>query len=370
MIKELVYITYQTFPAETANSIQTISNIKYFVKNEVNVDLYFPLRDRQSDGDLNKLKSYYSFSENFNSIGVKHPYPHGKIKFLPGLWFHISHFLWSKRVVGKLNKNYEKDIHFITRSDWIAFFLAKENRKVVFECHQTSKLRNIIIKLIRNKKNVKFIFLNNYLNTYYKNPSNGIVLHNGVDTELFENNVERKKDNSIVFVGNISRFKKTRGLEKIIHWFNENEINSKFTLKIIGGPNKSIDELEKIIKKNNLENFVKLYGRLGRKETIKEIKKSSIGLLINSNYNLHSLKYTSPLKYFEYLFGGLKIIAVNFPAHHELPFSDNISFFDFEDKSTFVQALNRTENKKEFKINDLYEISLDSRIKKILDFIK
>ena len=95
MIKELVYITYQTFPAETANSIQTISNIKYFVKNEVAVDLYFPLRDRQSDGDLNKLKSYYSFSENFNSIGIKHPYPHGKIKFLPGLWFHISHFLWS-----------------------------------------------------------------------------------------------------------------------------------------------------------------------------------------------------------------------------------------------------------------------------------
>ena len=107
-----------------------------------------------------------------------------------------------------------------------------------------------------------------------------------------------------------------------------------------------------------------------RKETIKEIKKSSIGLLINTNYNLHSLKYTSPLKYFEYLFGGLKIIAVNFPAHHELPFSDNISFFDFEDKSTFVQALNRAENKKVFKINDLHEITLDSRIKKILDFIK
>ena len=70
MIKELVYLTYQTFPAETANTIQTISNIKYFVKNEVNVDLYFPLRERQSDGDINKLKSYYSFSEDFNSLSA------------------------------------------------------------------------------------------------------------------------------------------------------------------------------------------------------------------------------------------------------------------------------------------------------------
>tara|TARA_B100000700_G_scaffold304869_1_gene377999 strand:+ start:1313 stop:2425 length:1113 start_codon:yes stop_codon:yes gene_type:complete len=370
MIKKLVYITYQTFPAETANSIQTISNIKYFVKNKTNVDLYFPLRERQSDGDINKLKNYYSFNENFNSFGVEHPYPHGKIKFLTSLWFHISHFLWSKKVVKKINKEYEQDTYFITRSDWIALFLAKKNRKIVFECHQTSKIRNLIIKIIKNKKNVKFIFLNNYLNMFYKNPSNGIVLHNAVDSELFENNIEAKQDNSIVFVGNISRFKKTRGLETIIKWFNESEINRKFTIKIIGGPNKSLQVLNEIIKKNNLQNFVKVCGRLNRLETIKEIQKSSIGLLVNSDYNLHSLKYTSPLKYFEYLFGGLKIIAVNFPAHHELPFSENISFFNSEDKNSFIQALNNIEKKKVFNINDLKEITLDIRIKKILKFIE
>ena len=91
---------------------------------------------------------------------------------------------------------------------------------------------------------------------------------------------------------------------------------------------------------------------------------------MNSDYNLHSLKYTSPLKYFEYLFGGLKIIAVNFPAHHELPFSENISFFDLEDKNSFIQALNNIEKKKVFNINDLKEITLDIRIKKILKFIE
>ena len=205
---------------------------------------------------------------------------------------------------------------------------------------------------------------------FYKNPSNGIVLHNGVDAELFENNIETKKDNSIVFVGNISRFKKTRGLETIIKWFNENEINSKFTIKIIGGPNKNLEVLNQIIEKNNLQDFVKLHGRLDRNKTIEEIQKSSIGLLVNSNYNLHSLKYTSPLKYFEYLFGGLKIIAVNFPAHYELPFSENISFFNSENKTSFIEALNNTEKKKVFNIKDLEEITLDARIKKILKFIK
>ena len=45
MNKSLKYVTYQTFPAKTANSLQTISNIKYLINNNVNVELYFPLRE-------------------------------------------------------------------------------------------------------------------------------------------------------------------------------------------------------------------------------------------------------------------------------------------------------------------------------------
>ncbi len=369
MLNKLVYITYQTFPAETANSIQTISNIKYFVKNEIEVDLYFPLREKGSDGSIDKLMDYYSVSETFNSIGVKHPYPHGRIKLFPALWFHISHFLWSRKIIKNIIKKYVDNVYFMTRSDWVAFFLVKNNKKVVFECHQTSKLRNFIIKRIKNKENIKFIFLNSHLKTFYGDPPNAIVLQNGVDPELFKENKEGREKSSIVFVGNISRFKKTRGVEKIIEWFKDNEINSKFTLKIIGGPNKSLETLNQAIQKNDVQNFVKLHGRLDRKKTINEIQKSSIGLLINSKDNLHSYKYTSPLKYFEYLFGGLKIIAVNFPAHHELPFSENISFFDLEDKNSFIQALNSIEGKNELPQNNLDEITLDTRIKKILKFI-
>ncbi len=369
MLNKLVYITYQTFPAETANSIQTISNIKYFVKNRVEVDLYFPLREKESDANIDKLMDYYSVSEFFNSIGIDHPYPHGKIKLFPALWFHISHFLWSRKVIKNINNKYVDDAYFMTRSDWVALFLAKKNKKVVFECHQTSKLRNFIVKRIRDKKNVKFIFLNNHLNTHYGNPPNAIVLQNGVDPELFKRNKESRKKGSIIFVGNISRFKKTRGLEKIIEWFKDTKINSNFTIKIVGVPNKSLETLNNNIKKNELENFVKLYGRLDRKKTIEEIQQSSIGLLVNSSDNLHSFKYTSPLKYFEYLFGGLKIIAVNFPAHHELPFSENISFFDLNDKNSFIQALSNIEKKKIFQDNELNDITLDSRVKKILEFI-
>ena len=50
------------------------------------------------------------------------------------------------------------------------------------------------------------------------------------------------------------------------------------------------------------------------------LKESEIGLLINSSKNKHSVKFTSPLKYFEYLAADLKIVAVDFESHRELPF--------------------------------------------------
>ena len=51
-IKNIIYITYQSFPANTANSLQTISNIKYFIKNGVDVNLVFPLREKKSSANL------------------------------------------------------------------------------------------------------------------------------------------------------------------------------------------------------------------------------------------------------------------------------------------------------------------------------
>ena len=98
-MNNLNYVTYQTFPAFTANSIQTISNIKYFIKNDVNISLYFPLREQSSTKDVNKLKDFYSINEDFEAIGIKHNLPFGKIKTFSRIWFLISHFVWSYKTV-------------------------------------------------------------------------------------------------------------------------------------------------------------------------------------------------------------------------------------------------------------------------------
>ena len=63
MKKILHYITYQTFPADTANSLQTISNLKYFVKNNYELNLYFPLREKNSSKELENIQKKYNFNE-------------------------------------------------------------------------------------------------------------------------------------------------------------------------------------------------------------------------------------------------------------------------------------------------------------------
>ncbi len=369
MLNKIVYITYQTFPADTANSLQTISNIKYFIKNKTKVDLFFPLRSPESSSEIRVLQDFYDFTENFNCVGVKHPYPHGKVRFFKAISFHISHLLWAKTVTNDLINVYDKNTQFFTRSDWVAYFLARKGFKVVFECHQTSKVRNYVIKKIKKYENVKLIFLNDNLSKFYKDPKNSLIAHNGVDSEIFSSSKVAKIKNSIIFVGNLSRFNKSRGLESIVKYFSSIYLNTTFSLDIVGGPEEEVKKLKRIVDENSLSGSIKVHGRLNRKKTVEIIQKSSFGLLINSQHNSHSYSFTSPLKYFEYLYGNLNVIAVDFPSHRALPHASKISFYDLDDEKSFLNALKNAKNIKPLNIKELSSITLDARVKKILKFL-
>jgi len=367
--KSLTYITYQTFPAETANSLQTISIIKYFVKNGLDVKLYFPLREKNSNDNLNELKKFYSFNEEFKTVGLKHNLPFGKLKLLEPIWFHISHFIWSKVNVKNIIKLSANDEIFFTRSDWVLYFLAKQDKNVIFECHQISKIRSWVLKRVSKNNKVKIIFLNNNLKNYYENLNlNNRVLHSGVDSILFSKfkNI-KQKENQVVYVGNLIRFGKKRGLDFIIEAFSSYDELKKYNLQIIGGPKKEASRLQEIVKENKFENIT-VTGRLNREETAKKIMESSVGILINTGESSHSRDFTSPLKYFEYLFAKLKIVAVDFPAHRILPYSDNISFFKKNDHREFVNSIIKTDsinNHENFK-----GISIDDRVKEIIKFVE
>jgi len=367
--KNLFYVTYQNFPADTANSLQTISNIKYFVRNNINVTLFFPLREAGSSDNLSIIQNKYTIKENFKVTGINHNLPFGKLNFFNKFFFLISHYLWSKNTVSNLLKNYKEPDLFITRSDWVFYFLSKNEKNVIFECHQYSKLRKLLLsKSLKNEKS-KIIFLNENLKNDYTNQEDirgkSIVLHNAVDFDLFDEKMTKNK-NEIIFIGKLTRFNESRNIDFIIKSIIKSSNNFKF--KIIGASEEEKVKISKLLSSIKSKEDIKVLGRLNRKSTIEEIKKAEIGLLINSDKNEHSTKYTSPLKYFEYLAAGLKILAVDFDSHRKLPFSDNIIFFQDKDFESFKLALNKVPDYEQKKASSLKEISLDKRVKNIIKF--
>lgn len=97
----LIYLTYQSFPSQKANTIQTIDNINYLSKY-FEIELIFPLREKNSTDDIQVLKNHYSKIPNIKISGKVHNLPFGKIKIFEKYFFTISHYLWARAETKKL----------------------------------------------------------------------------------------------------------------------------------------------------------------------------------------------------------------------------------------------------------------------------
>ena len=92
--------------------------------------LIFPMREEQSSDSLNKIKQYYNIHEDFELVGLPHNLPFGKIRFFNKTTFHISQYLWARKTVKNITKDSLKTDIFITRSDWVFYFLLKKIKRL------------------------------------------------------------------------------------------------------------------------------------------------------------------------------------------------------------------------------------------------
>ena len=359
MNSKITYITYQNFPANTANSIQTMTHIRYFSKLNLDTTLIFPLRNKDSDDDLKVLKNFYNINENFKTKGTIHPLPFKKFLVLEKLSYIISHFLWSYFVTNKYSKN--KNQFFFTRSEWVFYFLSKKNCRVIFECHQLTSLKRKLIPKALKHEHSRLILLNtSMLEDLHLKENNKIkVIPSSYDEDLFSaiSNTRTKK---IVYAGSLFRFGKSRGLEKLSEAFRQLKNDGIEILLALNDP----DELKKLhmLKTDNMT----IHSHLNRKEVSTLFKECSVGILIN-NKSEHSEKFTSPLKYFEYIGSGLNVVASKNEAHLKLPFQDMIFYFDLDNPDSFLNSVNMAlEHTTTTPIN-LDEFSMRSRVEKIIN---
>ena len=368
MIKKITYLTYQNFPANTANSIQTLKTFKYLSRYKFESKLIFPLREKSSSDNIETLQKHYGFNDNLNIVGKKHLLPFGKIRFFEKILFHFSHSVWAYFQTKKHVKKSVEGEFFYTRSIWILFFLTLRNQITIYECHKFSKITNLIFKILRNNDNPIYIFQNEILKSKPKlskiQISRSLVIGSAFDDEWFNESLHKKEDNKIVFIGNLLRFGNSRNIEKIIKLFCKKELMN-LSLHIVGGPDESAKKLKKLVDELNIEN-VYIHGPLRNTYAIKEMRNASIGLLMNSKDN-NSIDESSPLKYYEYLASGLKVLASDIPSHKNLPLTKNITFFNEDDSEDFINKILKTRDKK-FIEEDMTNYTYRYRVSSILEF--
>ena len=359
---KLIYITYQVFPSSKANSLQTIRMLENFKKQRLEVSLFFPNRGKFSK-EKKIIEDFYNIEQTFEIESLKHYLPFNALPFFNKFNFLISSFIWSLYAFWKLSPKIASSDLLMTRTHWVLLFFSHKTNLIVYECHKYSKIENLIFKFIKNKSKIILIFTNELLKKQYKLSdnlnSNSLILESSFDEKYFSKKYPNKIINRVVFAGNLLRFNKSRNLDFLLNAFDSPEL-SEYELFIIGGPDQEYKKFSDFKSKN-----IFFLGPLSNKNTINEMRKAEIGILINSPDN-HSKFFTSPIKYFEYLRSDLKIVAIDFPSHRNLPFLENIYFYNNSDKFSFINAI-KTASSNEFKIiKDLNSFSYESRVKKIL----
>jgi hypothetical protein len=237
-------------------------------------------------------------------------------------------------------------------------FYQKKNANVIYECHQISKFKKILINKSLKKEKSKVITLTDAIKKEISplEESKVEILSSGFDDDFFYRKPEKK--NHIVYAGSLFRFGKSRGLETLFENLSKMKINN---LKIIII---SSDEDEiKSFENSNID--LEFYRKLNQEEVGKILSCAKVGLLIN-NSSKHAELYSSPLKYFEYIAAGLNVVATDLISHRKLPLSEEINFYDEGNVESFESALIDAFNKENKNITSVKDYSTTARVNKIL----
>ena len=366
--KKLFYISFQSFPSISANSIQSMKMIKYFNRAGYQVELIHP--GRKSLEENISISEYYKIPDEVSINEIKWFLNFDQFRYFKSIYYVLSHFLWTMKVMRTYINNSPdtENALFFTRSNWALYFLAKRNYKVIFELHKLSKTTSFVFKKIKNNPNVGYVVLNKFLlkdsNLNKTQQINLEILPNSFDEEDFTNYPPRRRNpNSFIFIGRLTRYGEDRNIQFLIDAFNSDQLKN-YTLTIVGGPVSEYKKLYQYVEKNNINN-VKILNHIPQNEIAEVISEFEAGILINSSDSNNTKLYTSPLKYFEYLAAGLSILAVDFESHKILPFADKISFFKENDYESFEKAVKNIEMISKPDADELKNFSYSNRISSI-----
>jgi len=144
-------------------------------------------------------------------------------------------------------------------------------------------------------------------------------------------------DADVIYTGNFSDWK---GLDTLIEAVSiiKYTHNKNIRVKLIGARKGDQIKYIEICKKFNVSDLIDIVPRMAHKKILHFLESSLIGVLPNKYLDDGAL-YTSPLKLYEYLGAGLKVVASRLPSIESNISDSLVYFFEPENPSDLAEKI-------------------------------
>ncbi len=356
---KILYLSNNRFPTEKAHGLQIAKMCEAFMQERADVLLIVP--NRKQPVKIDGAKEFYGLKQEISvkriwnvDLLLSHFVPRTFAYFLQSFTFAVSFILRRLKY-----KNYV--IYSRTFMPLIGY-----RGKWFFEAHTFPKtLIGRLIQQIFLRRARGLVCISQALAKKYERIYSGEILiaNDGVDIELFSNLKKSSAHKNVLYTGSPYKEKGVFTLAKACE--DLKGVNCIF----LGGNKNEPDfkHLEKIAQNSKVISYVK------HSDVPKYIANADLLVIPNSAKDKAFSEDTSPLKLFEYMASGKKILASDVPAIKAILNEKMAWFFKADDvkdlRKKIIEALNSKEERGQHAARVAKKYSWKERAKEILAFL-
>jgi len=197
------------------------------------------------------------------------------------------------------------------------------------------------------------------------------ILPVGFNKEFLNIQHKENKKYDVIYSGNFSEWK---GLDILIEAISiiKHQYNRDIKAVLIGANDQTKQQYENQARELGVFDNIEIIKRVKHKKIYGYIAQSKVGVLSNK-YDADGLLFTSPLKLYEYLGAGIKVVVSRLPSI-ESNINESLVYYATPEKpESFAKEIIRALDDDDFDINKIKYFSKnytwESRSKKFMEFI-
>lgn len=372
------FVMHLRMPTEKAHGLQIANTLQALSRAGEHVELWVAKRKNAISEDV---FAYYGLTEQF---------PVRYLPVLPALrltsiigatayWIDAAFFLLTLAA-----ERVDTSSVYYTRNAEVAWFLALKGADVYYEAHLWPSSKSGVFKFFL--RGVKGVVANSEgtAGEFRKNGfSNVKVIRNGADLEKFSidtsrEDARRKTDllagsDVIMYVGSFARWKGVATLYDA--WTKVREQFPNTLLVLVGGTTKELSRFPEC-KAVRADSRCIIRAHVPAAQIPTYLRAADMLLLPNEPVSEESIRFTSPIKLFEYMASGRPIVASDLPSMREILSEKNAVLFSPGDRTDLAEKIamllrNKEEGLKRAKNASeiVRDYSWDARAKRLIMFV-